>query len=398
MPIPLVTRSNRETDSVNNKMFDPEELLLIRGNFPILKSRIFLNCAAMAPLPASTRDTMTALSQEQSEQGYLNFETWRKTIEETRSLAARIVGAHENEIAFIRNTSDGVSLVAEGLGLTAGDEVLINDLEFPSNVYPWLNLIRLGVNVVTIKTEGGRITPEMIERAITSRTKVIALSSVQYATGYRADLEAVGRIAKKHDVYFFVDAIQSLGLIPMDTKRFGIDFLACGGHKWLCAPEGIGIFYCNRKRLDDLQPVRVGWHSVINEYDFGDIDFTIKKNAQKFEEGSANLIGIYGLKESLSMLLSANPHNSLDHVLALNGRLCDGLLKKGYKIVSPIENDAERSGIIIFTSGERKKDAKIVKRLDERKIMVMQRGAGIRVAPHFFNSPEDIDALLTALP
>lgn len=373
------------------------ELAEIRELFPIVKDYTFLNSASMAPLPTPSATAVSQFVAELSSMAYLGMEKWIETIGATRKKAATLIGAKPNEIAFIRNTSDGVSLVASGLDLKRGDEVIINDLEFPSNVYPWLNLMRKGVVVKTVKSEGGRVTEDMIAIKVTSRTKVIAISTVQYSSGYRADLSAIGALAREANAWFFVDAIQSLGLIPLDVKEHNIDFLACGGHKWLCAPEGIGIFYVDEKNLDALTPTRVGWHSVVNAIDFGNIDFTLKPDAERFEEGTANRAGIFGLLASLETVTAHGVSNNFAHVLGLNDRLYQGLEKAGCEILSPVESDKERSGITIFSTGSDEKNRLLSKKLNAANILVIHRGAGIRVSPHFFNNNDDIDRLIKAL-
>ncbi len=374
-------------------MFTPDKSDEIRKNFPMLSNFTFLNSASLTPLPAPTRNAMIALLTELSESAYLKMEEWEKTIRETRKLAAKIVNCSEEEVAFIRNTSDGISLVASGFPWKAGDEVIINDLEFPSNVYPWLNLTKRGVRVTTVKNRDGRITLDSIADAVSEKTKIVAISTVQFSTGFRSDIAALGQMAKERGFLLFVDAIQSLGVLPMDVKKMGIDFLSCGGHKWLCAPEGIGIFFCDESRLDLLELNSLGWNTVKGCLNFSTIDFTIKENAGRFEEGTPNLAGIYGLKESLKLLMKNGIEQNRDHVFSLNNQLIKGLLSKGYKILSPLEDD-ERSGITIFTSHNPSKNSALVQKLNKEGVLVMERGDGIRVAPHFFNIVEDIEHLL----
>ena len=374
--------------------YSEAELAEIRGFFPILGSYTFLNSASMAPLPTPARDAISRFTEELSETAYLGMEQWLARIDATRATAATLVGAEKDEIAFIRNTSDGVSLVASGLRLNKGDEVIINDLEFPSNVYPWLNLESKGVIIRTVKSEQGRVTPELIAAQISNRTKVIAISTVQYSTGYRADLSAIGALAREAGALFFVDAIQSLGLIPIDVKKHGIDFLSCGGHKWLCGPEGIGVFYIDKENIEELDLLRVGWHTVENAIEFSNIDFVIKKSAERFEEGTANLAGIFGLKASLDTIMERGVERNFAHVVGLNKLLAEGLKNRGAVIDSPRDDPEELSGITIFTTGSKEKNAALAKKLEKERILVINRGAGIRVSPHFFNSSEDIERLI----
>jgi len=377
-------------------MFDKNESEKIRKSFPALSQYTFLNTASMAPLPAQARDAMTTLLLEQSESIYLNMNRWLANIAQTRKLAAKITGAKAEEIAFIRNTSDGVSIVASGIRWKKGDEIIINDLEFPSNVYPWLNLERLGVKIVKVESKDGIVSPSMLIKHVTPKTKLLAISSVQFSTGYRVDLATLGQMARDQDFLFFVDAIQSLGVLPMDVKEFGIDFLSCGGHKWLCAPEGIGIFFCDESRLDLLDLTRLGWNSVENNLNFSNIDFTIKKTAGRFEEGTTNLVGLYGLQASLELLLEKGIERNEEHVLNLNEHLRHRLAGMGYKILSP-QDEKRRSGIVIFSTADPSQNEMLVKKLANEKVLVIERGGGVRVSPHFFNTMEDIDRLLSLL-
>lgn len=377
-------------------MFSSAQSDKIRADFPMLSEYTFFNSAGMTPLPVPTRDAITAHVSDLTARSYLGMPEWKITIDDARKLAAQITGAAVEEIAFIRNTSDGVSLVASGYRWKPGDEVIINDLEFPSNVYPWLNLQQRGVVVKTVKSENGRVTVDAIAREVTDKTRIVAISTVQFSTGYRADLAAIGQLAKDKGFLFFVDAIQSLGLIPMDVKAYGIDFLSCGGHKWLCATEGIGIFYCDKNRLDTLDVTRAGWHTVVNCYDFSTIDFRIKNNAERFEEGTPNLAGIYGLRESLKLVMAHGVERNMEQAFALNERLCDGLRSKGMTIVSPRDTAAESSGIVIFTTGDKDKNSALMERFRAEKVLLIDRGAGIRAATHFFNNIDDVEKMLAA--
>ncbi len=376
--------------------FTAMESNVIRAQFPIFEKYVFLNAASLAPIPESARKAMADVAEEIAMSAYLGHEKWKSRIAETRKLAASLVGAGEDEVAFIRNTSDGVSLVASGFPFTEGDEVVISDLEFPSNVYPWLNLRSKGVTVRIAKSVNGRITPDMIAREVTPRTKIVAISTVQYATGFRADLAVMGQMARDRGFLLFVDAIQSLGAFPMDVKKYGVDFLSCGGHKWLCAPEGIGVFYCAKERLDLLQLTRVGWNTVIDAHNFSNIDFTPKPTAERFEEGTPNLIGVYGLCESLKTVMSYGIERNEAHILSLNGQLTESLRSRGYGILSPM-GEGERSGILIFTAKDKSGNESIVKRLNDAGVLVMERGGGVRVAPHFFNTAGDIQRLIAEL-
>ncbi len=377
-------------------LFTAKESVSIRDSYKALDNCTFLNTAGMAPLPAESCEAMSSLLDDLNRSAYLNMKLWGEKITTARRLSAEIVGASEREIAFVRNTSEGVSIVASGMRWSEGDEIIISDLEFPSNVYPWLNLRRLGVEVRTIKSEGGRVTVDSIRAAVTRRTRLVAISSVQYLSGYMADLSSLGQMARERGFRLFVDAIQSLGVIPMDAKGCGVDFLSSGGFKWLCGPLGTGIFFCDVNRLDELDLTRVGWNTVQDSFDYSTIDYTIRDDAQRFEEGSPNLVGICGLLESLKLVMSAGVDRNRAHVIGLTDMLVDGLLGKGCKILSP-RGDGEKSGIVNFAPREPDGVERLMERFGKEGIIVMKRGSGIRVSPHYYNTPEDIDRLLETI-
>ncbi|MBF0170350.1 MAG: aminotransferase class V-fold PLP-dependent enzyme [Nitrospinae bacterium] len=375
--------------------YDGAESTLIRRSFPMLAEYTFLNAASMTPMPEPTAEAIARFGEGAARSAYLNMPQWMATVAETRRQSAALIGCAPEEVAFIRNTAEGGSKVAGGFRWRAGDEVIVNDLEFPSNVYPWLNLERTrGVKVVTVQSVGGRVPVASIEAALTPKTRMVAISSVQFTTGFRADLPALAELLRGKGVRLFVDAIQSLGLVPMEAKEWGIDYLACGGHKWLCATEGIGLLYCAKERMEELDLVTAGWHTVADELNFTKIDFTLKPDAQRFEEGTPNLVGIHALNASLSLVMERGVERNFAHVLSLTDRLIDGLRAKGYDIVSPIENDGERSGIVIFAPRDRAALAPLARRLEEANVMVIPRGIGIRVSPHFYNTTEDVEKML----
>jgi len=355
----------------------------IRALFPALASYLFMNSAGLTPLPSPSRDAMTRMISDFSDHAYMKA-------------AAGLVGCSPEELAFVKNTSDGISIVASGLRLAPGDEVIINDVEFPSNVYPWLNLQRKGVVVRMAESAAGRITADAIAAQASPRTKIIAISSVQYASGYRADLAALGQLARDKGALLLVDAIQSLGVIPMDVKKLGIHFLSCGGFKWLCGPVGTGIFFLDREKLNDLDITVAGWNTVANPTQYHVIDYTPKNNAQRFEEGSGNYIGVCGLGESMRLLSSVGIGRIEGHVLALTDYLEGKLRSKGVEILSP-RGAGEKSGIFVFKPPAGETPEALWKRLEERNILTAPRGGGLRVSPHFFNTTGDIDGLLEAL-
>ncbi len=262
-----------------------------RREFPVSGNYIYLDHAGVAPISLRVKTAVEMFLAESAEGGSFHYPVWAERIVEIRRACAQLINACPDEIAFVKSTSHGLSIVAQGLDWRPGDNVLIYEKEFPSNIYPWLNLTSKGVEVRTIPSRDGRILLDDISRLINSRTRLLAISSVQFSNGFRIDLEKVGSLCRDKQVLLCVDAIQSLGMVPMDVKAFHIDFLSADAHKWLLGPEGIGIFYCSNGLAERLSPPLIGWKSVRNELAFDRPDFLLKTNCLRFEEGSMNLIG-----------------------------------------------------------------------------------------------------------
>ena len=255
-----------------------------RAQFPVADRYIYLDHAGVAPLSLKVRAAVENFLKEATENSAFSYPHWTRQISDCRHACADLVNAHTEEIAFVKSTSHGLSIVANGLDWREGDNLLVYEKEFPSNMYPWLSLQKKGVQVNTVPSCEGRILFEDVEKRIDSRTKLLAISSVQFSNGYRVDLQRIGDLCKQNNVLFCLDAIQSLGLLPMDVKKYHIDFLSADAHKWLLGPEGIGLFFCRREHVEKISPPLVGWKSVQNDFDFDHMDFRLKKNALRFEE------------------------------------------------------------------------------------------------------------------
>ncbi|MFH1625008.1 MAG: aminotransferase class V-fold PLP-dependent enzyme [Pseudomonadota bacterium] len=299
-----------------------------------------------------------------------------------------MIGASKDEIAFIKNTSEGLSFVAGGLPWSAGDNVITTSYEFPSNLYPWLSLETKGVEVRLLSPKDGRVPAEKIFDAADGRTRLITISSVEFINGFRHDLGRIGGFCKKKGILFCVDAIQSLGVIPINVKDCNIDFLAADGHKWLLSIEGIGGFYISRDMMDRLIPIEYGWHSVRNPLEFEKIDFTLDPTARRYEPGSFNLLSISILASSLELTLQTGIEKIYERVIGLIDHLLR-LLDPSWKVISPLA-EGERSGILTFTiPGVNPRD--LSRKLLEKKVVVSARGGGIRVSPHFYNTHEELE-------
>ena len=291
-----------------------------------------MNHAAISPLSMRVVSTVESLFREFSHYGSEYYPRWAKRIEEVRRLFAALVHADPGEIAFVTNTSEGLSAIAAGLDWKEGDGVLIARPDFPANVYPWMNLERKGVRVHCFERNGGRFSIEEVDKALTPGTRVLSLSSVDFATGFLCDLEALGEFCHRKGLLFCVDAIQSLGLIPIDVRKYGIHFLASGGHKWLLSAMGCGCLFVSKDVDDLVHPVQVGWKSVVQEEEFFQIQFDLKPDALRFEPGTMNVAGIYGLGASLELLMEVDIEKAYAHVMALNDLLYEGLKERKVRI------------------------------------------------------------------
>lgn len=367
---------------------------MYRDEFPITKNYVFFNHAGVAPVPLRTKNAVEKFIKEALEVGLGNYTGWMDRVEEIRRSCAKLINAQKEEIAFIKNTSHGLSLVAEGIEWKEGDNLLVYEKEFPSNVYPWLNLQRKGVEIKFIPSRDGKILIEDIERLTDSKTKLLTISSVQFANGFKLDLKRVGELCRRKGIFLCVDAIQSLGVIPMNVEEFQVDFLAADGHKWLLSTEGTGIFYCRKALVEKLNPPLIGWKSTQHEYDFDHIDFRLKNNALRFEEGSLNIGGIYALGASVDLLLEVGIHRIEARVLELGDLIIRGAEKRKFKITTPRGRE-ERGGIVSIAGDF----SPIVVRdkLRELGIIVNVRGGAMRISPHFYNIEEEVQRFFDAL-
>ena len=365
-----------------------------RNIFPITKKYIYLDHAGVSPVSLRVKNAIDEFLKESAEHAAFHYPRWAKNVIEVRKLCAQLVNAGADEIAFIKSTSHGLSLVAEGMDWRSGDNVLFVEKDFPSNILPWINLKSKGVEARAIPSNGGMVMIEDIERIMDSRTRLIAVSSVQYSNGFRIDLKRLGKACRSKGVLLCVDAIQSLGIIPMDVREFNIDFLAADAHKWLLGPEGIGIFYCRKDLVQGLRTPLIGWKSVQNEFDFEHPVLQLKNDAQRFEEGSQNVMGIFGLGAAIELLFEVGIENIEKRVLDLGDKIIEEAGKRGITILTPL-NRKERGGNITIAGDFNPSAARDA--LRERGIMVNVRGGGMRLSPHFYNTEEDINRLFQNL-
>jgi cysteine desulfurase/selenocysteine lyase len=373
----------------------PFDLERYRLEFPLVNSCTYLNHAAVSPLSTRVRSAMTGLLEDVQYFGARHFERWIEGVESARRRAACLINAEHEEIAFAPNTSAAVSLLATALEWGRGDEVVSIEGEFPANYYPWKALERKGVRLRQVEQKDGEVSLNSIAEVLTSRTRAVAVSFVQFISGYRLDLNEIGNLCEDRGVPLFVDAIQGLGAFPIDVRAAKIAGLAAGGHKWLLGPGGCGILFVRRDLAEQLQPSIVGWLSVEGWEDFASREPVWRKGAGRFESGTPNIAGIYGLGAALELLAEAGVDVISDRVLGLTDRLRCGLTERDYQIYGPTAGKA-RSGIVTFLP--RREDANtVMQRLQSQGVEVSSRSGMVRISPHFYNTEAEIDRVLESL-
>ncbi|MBX3396462.1 MAG: aminotransferase class V-fold PLP-dependent enzyme [Phycisphaerae bacterium] len=372
------------------------ELDAIRAEMPVTRHYNFLNHAAVCPISGRAAAALRRYADEAEHHGHTRGELYPVT-KRTRLVAGKLLNCHAEEVTFIPSTSHGISLVANGLQFSRGDNIVTSGVEFPANIYPWMNLRAQGVTLKMVPEDKGRIPLERLVELIDDRTRIVTISSVQFGSGFRTDLAKLGTICQERGVLFFVDAIQSLGVMPVDVRAMKIDFLAADGHKWLLGPEGAGLFYCRHELLGLLRPTTVGWLSVKNSMTFGQYDMDFRDDARRFDCGSYNLAGIAALGASIEWILALGIDKVWERVRSLTDRVVAGVRNKGYRVVSSRE-PTEASGIVAFVSDQHDHTRIVNHLLQEYRTVVAARLGRIRVSPHFYNSEDEIDQLIEHLP
>lgn len=363
-----------------------------RSQMPVVQRWAYFDHAAVAPLPGPTAQRIGDFATQAAEQGDVDWLQWSGDVEQMRRSAATWMGADPAEIAMIPNTSYGINIAAEGIDWQPGDNIVLPAGEFPSNLFPWLQQRDLGVEVRVIGSEGSPPDLDEIDAAIDSSTRLVAASWVGYASGYRLDIDRLVRIAHAKNSLFFLDAIQGLGVFPIDLGQTPVDFLAADGHKWLLGPEGAGLAFVRRKHLESLRCRTVGWNSVKNAHLFGGAEFDLRDTAARYEAGSANMVGLMAMHRSLKLfwqVIEAHGPNSIaERVLDLVEEAVE-LLREAGAIPQVPEERCHRSGIVLFQIPGIDPAAFRQTALDEG-VVVSCRGGGIRASIHAYNDREDL--------
>ena len=361
---------------------------MYRESFPVTRNLIYLNHAAVSPLCLPAADAMRRLSDDALQWGSLHYVEWLECYEGLRRGAARLVNGAPEEIAIVKNTSEGIATVAMGLDWRPGDKIVAFQEEFPANQYPWQRLEKKGV---TIEWLSAASSLETINRAARG-ARLLSISFVQFLSGFRADLHGIGEICRRHGVIFVVDAIQGLGAFPIDVEAAHIDALAADGHKWLLGPEGCGILYISRRLQDQVEPVEFGWTNVASYNDYGVRDMTLRPDAGRYECGTLNTIGCFGLRAAIDFLLEVGVANIAPVVRGLASQIESGVRAKGYEVLGE-----PNAGIVSFRKPG-VDSATVCAGLREESIITAPRAGWVRTSPHFYIDPEEIEKMLELLP
>ena len=392
----VLKRDDQVDLSIDHILSDPA--LRVRL-FPVTASRLFLAHAGVAPLPGPA---VEALKSEAERAGIMQ-ETpdFMAEIDSIRRVAARLINAASDEVALLGPTALGLNLVANGLTWREGDEVIYYPDDYPANVYPWLSLASHGVRPVPLITERiGEITPDLVFKAITPRTKLVALASCHYLSGYRLDFETIGEELSRRGILFCLDAIQSLGATPVDVRH--VDFLAADSHKWMLGPLGAGIFYVKRKHFATLRPALVGAWNVRSPGFVAQAEVAFEDSARRYEPGSLNLLALYGMKASLELLLGLGVKQIEARLLDLRSFAEERLVRAGFRVLGYANRRSQKSAITTIALDDADHARRSFRRLREAGIDVslreMRSGQQcLRLSPHFYNLETEIDEVVKVL-
>ena len=363
-----------------------------RDQFPVVDQIVYINHAAVAPLVRPAAEAMRRLATDACEFGSLHYPEWMEAYDGFRAASAKLINAEKSEIAIVKNTSEGIATVANGIDWRPGDKVVAFEEEFPANLYPWKRLESKGVKVEWLSIYDDL---EKVDRACQG-ARLLTISFVNYLSGYRVDLEAIGEICHRHNCFYFVDAIQGLGVFPVDVRKAGIDALAADGHKWLLGPEGCGLLYVRQDVQDQIEPVEFGWTNVAGYADYANRDMALRPNAGRYECGTLNTIGCFGLRASMEFLLEVGIERIAVAVLDRAGQIADGARARGYEVFKH-ESPNTSSGIVSIRK-EGVDSRLVVSQLRDAGVLAAPRQGWVRTSPHFYISPEDVEHVLTSLP
>lgn len=363
--------------------------------FPVAERWAYMDHAAVAPLPRSSADVVRAWATDQERNGVVHWLDWEAKLKTGKANIARLVGAHVDEIAFVNSTTHGINIVAEGFPWSSGDNVVTAAEEYSSNLFPWMNLADRGVTLRKVPSRGGRVWVDDLIAAVDGSTRLMTVSYVEFSSGFRNDIEALGTFCRGIGIAFFVDAIQGLGPLTIDVSKTPVDFLAADGHKWLLGPEGAGFVYIKRDWIDRLRTVGVGWHSVVGSYNVAEPEFTLKPSAERWEAGSFAMPGLQGFAASVALLLGIGPDRVSERILDRADAVREIALSAGWTLAGS-DRPEDRSGIVALDHPTLDPNA-VVARLRERGVAAACRRGRLRFSPHVYNNDDDLTRLRDSL-
>jgi len=361
--------------------------------FPVRKNLVYFNHAAVAPLPRRVAEAIAAHNENVRDRGAADWRRWYAAIEAAREKVARFIGAGRNEIAFLPNTSWGLNLVAQSFPWKEGDNVVTDDMEFPSNAYPWLALEKRGVECRMAKNREGRVTLDGVAEKVDARTRIVAVSWVAFHNGWVFPIEEISKFCRERGILFVLDAIQGLGALPLNVERAGVDVLAADSHKWLLGPEGCAVFYVSENARERVPPLFAGWWNIKHERGYLAYDLDLYESARRYEPGTLPTANIAGLSAAVDLLSQVGAETIRTRILETVEALKRGLAERGWTITSP---EPLRSGILAAVRADT--DSRVLaKRLEEHGVIVAPREGSLRFSPHFYNDAGEVERILEAV-
>lgn len=367
----------------------------VRKLFPHLQTdQIYFNHAALGPWSTLVLDRIKEYMDERSGLNVMNFESFVKWNFGAKEKLAKLLGTSTTRLSWVDNVANGLSILAQGLVWKNGDRIILNDIEFPSNVYPFLNLKKHGVEVDFAKSRNGIVDIEDLEKLITPKTKLLSISMVQFLSGYKADINAIGELCKQKGIIFCVDAIQAVGVVNINLKESKIDFLTGGTQKWLMSSQGLSYFYVTEELQNKIDQKNVGWTSVEDSWNFLDYNLTLRSNAERFQTGTLNAFGIAIFDAALNMFKQSKVENFELRILENTKYFINKLAEIGIEPLLKNISNEHLSGIVTI---KHEKSKEIFSELERRKIYCAVREGMIRFSPHFYNTKDEIDKVINTL-
>ncbi len=366
-----------------------------RKYFPhITEGRVYFNHASTGPVSVKVKEIIQMLLETRSTSEMDEYEKFLQTSLNVKSEIGKMLNTTSDSIAFTDNTSNGLNVIANGISWKRCDQIILNDVEFPANVYPFLNLKRYGVEIEFVKSHNGVVTAEDIIEKISSQTRLISVSWVQFLSGYRIDLETLGKVCREKGIILCVDAIQGLGAIKLDVQKCSIDFLASGTQKWMLGLQGLAFIYVSESLQQKMIPHNVGWFSVKNAWNFLDYKLELRESADRFHTGTLNTFGIYAMQASFDLFNEFGWDLIEETVLDNTLYFFNELVKED---IHPVLNDYSSQNLSGIVTIKHDNAERIFKELSAQKIHLSLREGLLRFSPHFYNNRDDINRVILAL-